>query len=167
MLSREQIETAFARLNDELARVDQRAELFLVGGAVMCLVYNARPSTNDIDGWFSNATVVRNAADRIGSELGLDANWLNDAAKGFLPDVVGKEAWRDYGHLSVSVADAPTLLAMKCLAARSNEDVGDIRFLAGVLGLCTAAEVLTAILRYYPEERFPVRSRLLLEEMFG
>ena len=56
---------------------------------------------------------------------------------------------------------------MKCAAARTVEDTGDIRFLAGVLGLRTAEEILNVVLSFYPAERLPVRTRLLLEEVFG
>lgn len=55
---------------------------------------------------------------------------------------------------------------MKCAAARTAEDAADIRFLADRLGLRTADEVLGMVLAYVPEERLPVRTRLLLEEMF-
>ena len=55
---------------------------------------------------------------------------------------------------------------MKCAAARTAEDAGDIRFLAARLDLRSAEEVLEVVLSYYPVERLPVRTRLLLEEMF-
>jgi hypothetical protein len=166
LLTRDQIERAFERLNDELAKADERADIYLVGGAVMCLVHHARPSTKDVDAWFSNSPAVRSAAARVAEELSLPPDWLNDGAKGFIPDGAGRDAWRSMSHLSISYADAPTLLAMKCAAARGEEDARDIRFLLTHLHIRSADAALEVVLRYYPEDRLPVRARLLLEEMF-
>ena len=55
---------------------------------------------------------------------------------------------------------------MKCAAARTAEDAGDIRILADRLGLKSATEVLEVVLAFFPPERLPVRAQLLLEEMF-
>ncbi len=167
LITREQIEQAFERLNDELAKTDQRAELYLVGGAVMCLVHHARPSTKDVDAWFSNPQPVRAAAARIAGDLELPEDWLNDAAKGFIPAGAGSDGWRAFSHLTISHADAPTLLAMKCAAARNEEDAQDIRFLAALLHLETPEDVLDVRPAYTPEKRLPVRTRLLIEELFG
>jgi len=167
LLTREQIEDALARLNGELASMDEHADVFLVGGAVMCLVHQAGPSTKDVDAWFSNAQVVRGAVARVAAELSLPDDWLNHAAKGFIPEGAGIDAWRTLSHVTISHASAPTLLAMKCAAARSEEDARDIRFLADHLSLTTAEQVLKVVVQFYPEDRLSVRSRLLVEEMFG
>lgn len=165
-LTREQILEALNRLNADLSRLETRAELFLVRGAVMCLALEARPSTKDVDGWFTEPRIVRDAARRVAAELALPDDWLNDAAKAFVPAGAGFERWASYSHLDVSVADMKTLLAMKCAAARTIEDAGDIRLLADRLGLSTSEEVLAVVLSYYPPERLSVRSQLLLEELF-
>ncbi len=167
LLDRETIVRALALLNERLAAAGVRAEIFLVGGAVMCLVHHARPATKDVDGWFTEPTAVRSAARSVAEELNLPEDWLNDAAKGYVPQNAGYETWRVLSHVSIAVVDAPTLLAMKCAAARTAEDASDIRFLAQHLGLGSSGEILRTVARYYSEAELPVRARLLLEEMFG
>jgi len=48
-----------------------------------------------------------------------------------------------------------------------DEDVRDIRFLADDLHLTSPESVLAVVLQFYPAERLPVRTQLLIEEMFG
>ncbi len=166
-MSAAQIEAAFEALDRELGRRGVRGEVFVVGGAVLCLAFQARTATKDVDAWFAPATEIREAAAAVAASLDLPEDWLNDGAKAFLPQSPVFERWKSWENLEVSVADARTLLAMKCAAARTAEDTADIRFLAGVLGLGTAEGILKVVLSFYPAERLPVRTRLLLEEVFG
>jgi hypothetical protein len=129
LLDRDKIVEALTRLNSHLAERGERAELFLVGGAVMCLVHKARPASKDDDAWFTSPQAVREAARVVAMEMALDENWLNDAAKAFVPEHPGYEAWQTFSHLTISVVDARTLLAMKCAAARTEIDAEDIRSL--------------------------------------
>jgi len=164
-LTESDIERAFDALDRELAVKGVHAECYLVGGAVMCIALHARSSTKDVDAWFTEPQAVRDAARRVAAELELPDDWLNDAAKAFVPQGAGFERWRSLSHVEISVADERTMLAMKCAAARTVEDTEDIRFLTTRLGLRTSADVLAVVLQYYPAERLPVRTQLLLEEM--
>lgn len=166
LLTREQIEAALAMLDAELGRAGQRASIHLVGGAVMCLVFRAREATRDVDAWFEEPGAVRAAAARVAEALQLPEDWLNDAAKAFLPAGAQFESWRVLPNLEIFVADARTLFAMKCAAARTDEDAGDIRVLARALGITASREALAVVERYYAADRLPVRTRLLLEEIF-
>lgn len=151
LLDRAAITAAPTALNDGLAARGRRAELFLVGGgAVMCLVHDARPATRDVDGWFTDPDAVRAVARDVAQALRLPEDWLNDAAKGFVPANAGYETWASLSHLTISTVDARTLLAMKAAAARTIEDANDIRFLADWLELHSADEVLAVVLAYFP-----------------
>jgi hypothetical protein len=166
-LTRERIEEALEALDTELATSGTRATIYVVGGAAMALVYRARETTRDVDAWFSEPAAVRQAARRVAERLGLPEDWLNDAAKAFVPAHAGFERWRASPHLDVLIADARTPLAMKCAAARSAEDAADIRVLASHLAIDSVEGVLSALRSHYPEEQLSVRSRLLIEEMFS
>lgn len=165
-LTKEQIVEALERLDRALGARGTRAELYLVGGAVMCVALDARASTKDVDGWFTEPQAVRAAAREVAEEMHLPEDWLNDAAKAFVPPGATFERWRSFPHLDISVADDRTLLAMKCAAARTTEDAADIRTLAARLGLGTAADVLALTIQFYPAGRLGVRTSLLIEELF-
>jgi hypothetical protein len=165
-LGRAQIDAALTALDEQLAARDVRAHLYPVAGAVMCLALDARDATKDVDGWFTEPQAVRAAARAVAERMNLPEDWLNDAAKGFVPEGAGFERWRSLPNLEILVADDRTLLAMKCAAARTTEDAGDIAILAERLGLASSAEILAVVLGYYPSDRLPVRTQLLLEEMF-
>ena len=62
VLTRAPVYEALERLDVSLAARGTRAELYLVEGAVMCVALNARASTKDVDGWFTQPEAVRAAA---------------------------------------------------------------------------------------------------------
>ena len=87
LLSKEEIETALARLGELALKQGMPVELLLVGGADMVLAYNARLSTHDVDAIILSprqVEVVRSLAQQVAIEQNLPEEWLNDGAKGYL-----------------------------------------------------------------------------------
>ncbi len=118
--------------------------------AVMCLVYDARPSTKDVDAIFQPSEIIREAAKEIANEYELVNDWLNDGVKGFLVEHPRK-AFLNLSHLVVMVADPEYMLAMKSLSARiDGTDSKDIEFLINKLKITTVDEVFKIIDKYYP-----------------
>jgi hypothetical protein len=167
-LSGRDIRRLFELLNEELRRSDTQGELFLVGGAVMCLAYAARPSTEDVDGLFRPARQVREAAARVAVQAGLQADWLNDGVKEFLSEHGEYATFLELDHLRVMVAQPAYLLAMKSLSLRIGaefHDEDDIRYLLRHLDISSYEQAVAVITRYYPLERFPRKTLYALGEL--
>jgi len=138
VLNSTDIERLLARLNEELEKSHASGEIYLVGGAVMCLAFNARASTKDLDAYFAPTKTIREAAIRVAERESYPADWLNDAVKGYLSPHGDYEPYLDLSNLKVIVASPEYMLAMKCLAMRLGEefhDEEDIRFLLRYLNI--------------------------------
>ncbi len=64
-MTAEEITKYLNELNDELRLMDIKGEVSLYGGAVMCLVYDARPATKDVDAIFKPTSEFRTAIKRV------------------------------------------------------------------------------------------------------
>lgn len=169
-LSQSDLRRLFQLLNQELGQAGIKGELFLVGGAVMCLVYGARPSTHDVDALFLPTREVREAASRVAVRARVPANWLNDAVKGFLSERADFAPFLELDHLRVSVAQPEYLLAMKCLSWRIGaefHDEDDVRYLLRHLGVTHYSQATEIVGRYYPLERFPQKTLYGLSELLS
>jgi hypothetical protein len=167
-LAEKDIRRLFELLDEELKRQGTRGEVFVVGGAVMCLAYAARPSTQDVDAWFRPGTAVRKAAVRVAARANVPANWLNDGVKGYLSAHGDYAPFLALDHLTVMVAQPQYLLAMKCLAMRIGpefHDEDDIRFLLRMLNVQAREEALGILKQYYPLERYPQKTLYALDEL--
>ena len=167
-LTKADIRRLFELLDAELAAQDVHGELYLVGGAVMCLALDARDSTRDVDALFRPTRLVREAAARVASKAGVPDTWLNDAVKGYLSPRGDFDRFLDLPHLEVFVARPEYLLAMKCASMRLGEefhDLDDVRYLLRHLDVSTVDGALAIVRRYFDDEQLLPKTRLVLEEL--
>jgi hypothetical protein len=167
-LAKTQIRRLLDLLDAELGAEGVQGELYLLGGAVMCLALDARDSTRDVDGFFRPARVIREAAARVAAKAGVSESWLNDAVKGYLSPRGEFDRFLDLPHLQVFVARPEYLLAMKCAAMRLGPefaDVEDVRYLLRWLNVTTVDEALAIVERYFSEDLLLPKTRLVLEEL--
>ena len=169
-LTKTEIRRLLELLDAELATEDVQGEVYLVGGAVMCLALDAREATRDVDAFFRPTRLVREAAARVASRAGVPDSWLNDAVKSYLGSRGAYDPYLELPHLKVFVAQPAYLLAMKCVAMRLGEefhDLDDVRYLLRYLNVATLEEALAIVLRYFDEKQVPPKTRLALEELLS
>ena len=167
MLIKKQIIALFAELEAELEKAGQIGEIGIVGGAVMCLVYDARAATRDIDAIFVPSVLLRKIAQDIASRHGLPSDWLNDGAKAFLSPEITKVLIIDHPYLKVWAPDARYMLAMKCLSARwDSHDKDDVLFLIRHLAYRSSEQVFSLIEQYFPKQAIPAKTQFFVEEQF-
>ncbi|MBV9071351.1 MAG: hypothetical protein JO231_21735 [Acidobacteria bacterium] len=150
-LTAEDIQRAFTALDAELASRALKAELVVVGGAALVLLFGARASTKDVDAYFvrPTASLLREAASAVAESLDLPVDWLNDGAKAYLVGVTTGKTLYESGSLTVKAASVPQLLAMKLAAWRDAIDRADAGLLlAQMQG--SAADVWTAVKSFVP-----------------
>lgn len=130
-LSADDIRAAFDALSEELALDKQHAEMIIVGGAALVLLFGARETTKDVDAYFvrPEASIVRSAAERVAVRLDLPTDWLNDAAKGYFVGVTSGDSLYDSSSLIIRAASTSQLLAMKLAAWRDAVDRADAELL--------------------------------------
>jgi|SRR5476651_1204640 len=134
----------------------------------MCLAYDVRPSTQDVDAVFRPPKEVRKAAARAASRAGISPDWLNDGVKGFLSPQGESAPFLEREYLNVMVAQPEYMLAMKCLAMRIGaefHDEDDVRYLLRHLDIRNYEKAVTVITKYFPLERFPQKTLYALQEL--
>lgn len=167
MLSKTQIISLFKMLNSNLGNLNIIGELYLTGGAVMCLAFNSRPSTKDIDAVFVPQSIIRKEAKKIAISEELNDGWINDAVKGFLSDKGDFNSFMELSNLKIFIPYPEYLLAMKCAAMRLGfefHDEQDVRYLLKYLNIEKYQTAIDIITKYYPLEHFPQKTLYALSE---
>jgi hypothetical protein len=132
----------------------------------MALAYDQERATRDVDALFAPPGPVREAAMEVAAAVGLQPDWLNDAAKGFMPGpdespaTIFESEW-----LLVQVASVEYLLAMKLFASRDERDLDDAAVLFNLAGYTTAAQGVDLLSRSYPAAWLAPRHRFILHDI--
>ena len=167
MLTAKKIKNLFEVLNDKLQGAGEIGEIGIMGGAVMCLVYNSRKATRDVDAIFKPAHLIRKLVAEIAEDHHLPPQWLNDAAKGYLQASFPKKEVLNLSHLRIWAPEASYMLAMKCISARwDSYDREDVIFLIRQLKLKSPQDVFKIIESYYAKKLIPAKTQFLIEELY-
>ena len=140
-LSRDELLELLEDLSHTLARSDERARMFVVGGAAMSLGYDQTRTTRDVDALFEPKPCVYSAVADVAARHGLDPDWLNDAAKGFMPGPDPDPR---------TVYESDHLLVLH--SARPGRDIDDAAILYRTAGYTSPEQALDLL-----EQRFPGR----------
>ena len=168
MLDTHTIRKLFEALNEELRSVGVIGEVGICGGAVMCLVFNARESTKDVDAIFEPTGAIREAAARVAVAWGVSEDWLNDAAKGYFLSQPSTVDVMNLSNLRVWAPSPEYMLAMKCISARfDTHDADDVRFLIEHLRLKKPVDVFRTVEAYYPKRVVPAQTQFFIEEILS
>jgi predicted nucleotidyltransferase len=168
LFGRTELERAFTRLGERLARRGVVADLYVVGGAAMTLAYDAKRVTRDVDALLIPHGVVVEEAHAVADELGLPYWWLNEQASVYISgkEDPGKRRVFDHPGLRVMAASPEHIFAMKALAARAR-DIDDLRRLAEIVGIRSVEEALRLCVDFYPDEEVPPRATRVLQSLFS
>lgn len=137
------------------------ARVQVVGGAAIALTINSeRTATRDVDAPLSPVAEVRAAAEKVARRRGWPHDWLNDEAAQFVPQGYGRAAEWTLIHeddvVSIQVASAETLLAMKLHATQSRRlrEVDDLMSLLPTCHVATVEEAEALYSDFYPGDEF-------------
>jgi hypothetical protein len=132
----------------------------------MALAYDEARLTRDVDAVFEPRFVIRPLVEKIGARHGLAYDWLNDAAKGFLPgDDTAPRTVYETESLLVQVASPEYLLALKLHSGRAERDIDDAVKLWGIAGYTSAEQGHELLRARYPASLLLARHRFIVEDV--
>jgi hypothetical protein len=166
LLEADDIRDALRELARRLASAGVPAEIRVVGGAALAIEYFDRPATRDVDCLLSPADHIKAVAAEVARVRGWPPDWLNDKVVMFQSHHDSEGDWKTVlveGAVTVRVASAELLLAMKLLAGRGKRDGDDIEQLLVACGVTSVPAAEEIFDRFYPDEQIKQAARQRLE----
>lgn len=150
------------------AKLDERgvvATITVAGGAAMGYVYDARPSTRDVDALLHPKDAVLEAAGEVAEAEALPDGWLNDKFAMFWPH----HGEPDFGHIerhgtvTIQYAGPRIMLAMKMLASvRGRRDADDLVHLIEPAGIADVDEAIEIFEDFYRDHDIPPQALVVI-----
>lgn len=148
-LDKENINKILHEINDELVILNEYEELYIHGGAVMC-IKGARMSTMDIDALYKNEETINRINSKLSKIYNIDEDFINNDIKPFLSSNGKYEEYLTLSNLNVYLATDEYMLALKCLACRTDSnDVRDLIYLVDKLGIESVEQVDEIVSSFY------------------
>jgi hypothetical protein len=168
LLDRDDLVRGLRELVDELRARNLGGKVQIIGGAALALRYFDRTSTTDIDARLSIDGDIRAVVEEIGRRHGWGVDWLNDAGAKFIPAygrAVNWETLADRDGVTIQVASAEALLAMKLRANRQGRDSDDIAELMAICETNTVEAAESVFEAYYPGDALSDRAVAMVEQI--
>ena len=176
MLTKSDILMGLRMLDEKAKAASITVDLAVYGGAALAIAFDMRTATRDVDAVMrTHPNFVRQSVCEIAREKNWPAHWLNDGVKGFLSASEQMQLMQDFqstssGGLRVYTPTPEYLFAMKCMAMRIDDpdaphDIADIKNLATILGLKTAADFFGVLEQFYPASQIPPKTLFGVEEI--
>ena len=170
-LSRDRVIAALKLLGRYAQAEGVKLEIGIYGGSALMLALNARDATKDVDAIIVPGEMGRRLAAKVGAEMGLPDDWLNEDVRQFVSekdrDGMIPLAQLTIDGVSIKRPSASYLLAMKVLACRTPlpgyaGDVEDIAFLCRKMNIRAIEEIEKHLERFYPHDVLTDRARAVL-----
>ena len=163
--------SALDRLERALEARAVEAELLLVGGAVMSIVFAANPGTRNGKALFGDRRLFDDALAEVGDEVGLPSDWVSAATRERVEHEGVMGAGKDGMHLRVFAPHPDYALALKCaeLGHAAPEDrravESDVRYLLRLTGVTSAHDGMERVHTYFTPRQLPAVLPQMLEQL--
>lgn len=170
LLERADIERLLRLLAIRLSDNGIRGTISLVGGAAISLEYLIeRDATTDIDAILPQHPLVSSIIQDIAEEEALSPDWVNSAVTAYVPFETS-QMWKEImtvGSITIRIATAELLLAMKLKADRGLRDRSDIEGLIKLMKIRSVSEIDEIYEKYHHQEVLSDRTKSVVREMLS
>jgi len=155
-------------LGMRLQAIDRHAVIGIYGGAVMCMEFECRVSSFDIDCIYDNEDVIPSIAKEISLANKIQGDWLNNAIQSIVLEDMNVDAGRnmmtkrEYAGITALFPSAEQMLAMKIYAARldGSSDFEDAVALCEILQIANKMQLQSILTKYFKRESIRERNKL-------